>query len=254
MSSRAVISLLAFDHFADCGISAWTQLIAMCKAAEEILAELTRKAGKIHILIYYIYTYPKPTKNPAATRYKHTAISITLQAIKYFPDLDVILPLENREEKIGTSTWAEHSLFTALETPSTAALGKSMFFSGRAHQLQTGWFMLLFGDIDDMWYSVCVWLLICDLLCDICRTVNLILILGNQHAAPSWLLSWNKHSPPCAHRCKQMLPSPGYNFSTTLKFGEFHLPKNTLQQWLPTNTGYIVPAINSNSIYRPTPW
>lgn len=99
MSSRAVISLLAFDHFADCGISAWTQLIAMCKAAEEILAELTRKAGKIHILIYYIYTYPKPTKNPAATRYKHTAISITLQAIKYFPDLDVILPLENREEK-----------------------------------------------------------------------------------------------------------------------------------------------------------
>lgn len=101
MSSRAVISLLAFDHFADCGISAWTQLIAMCKAAEEILAELTRKAGKIHIYIYvwYTYTYLKPTKNLVATRYKHTAISNTLQVIKYITDLDVILYLENREEK-----------------------------------------------------------------------------------------------------------------------------------------------------------
>lgn len=100
-----------------------------------------------------------------------------------------------------------------------------------------------------MWYSVCVWLLICDLLCDKCKTVDLIGILGNQHAAPSWLLSCNKHPPPCAHRCKQMLPSPGYNFSTTLTFGEFHLPKNILQQWLLPNTGYIVPAINSNSIH-----
>lgn len=204
---------------------------------------------------YIIYTYPKPTKNPAATRYKHTAISITLQAIKYFPDLDVILPLENREEKNRHlhMSWAL-TLHGAWNTLDCSLRKVHVFFRVGTWIADRMIYVAFWRHRWHVIQCMCVWLLICDLLCDICRTVNLILILGNQHAAPSWLLSWNKHSPPCAHRCKQMLPSPGYNFSTTLKFGEVHLPKNTLQQWLPTNTGYIVPAINSNSIYRPTPW